>query len=292
VWWEAILNAIDRQRWLDRPGKVLRGAVGSALARGGLAGRWLKNALHGTWLGHPLHPVLTDVPLGAWSAVAVLDALDAFSGRHRLRSGADAILGVGLAAAVGAAASGLNDWQHTHGRPSRIGLVHGSLNLSATLLYATSLWCRRNGARGAGQALGFVGYALAFAAAYLGGHLVYGERIGVDHATREGFPRDFVPVLPETELEEGKPRRATAGEAPIVLVRCGGQIYALGETCSHLGGPLSQGTLSDCSITCPWHGSRFSLEDGRVLDGPATYPAPRLEVRVHNGQIEVRAARA
>uniref|UniRef100_A0A7C2WIZ8 DUF2231 domain-containing protein n=1 Tax=Thermorudis sp. TaxID=1969470 RepID=A0A7C2WIZ8_9BACT len=150
------MNAIDRQRWLDRPGKVLRGAVGSALARGGLAGRWLKNALHGTWLGHPLHPVLTDVPLGAWTAVTVLDAAEVFSGRHRLRSGADAILGVGLAAAVGAAASGLNDWQHTHGRPSRIGLVHGSLNLSATLLYATSLWCRRNGARGAGQALGFV----------------------------------------------------------------------------------------------------------------------------------------
>lgn len=171
-------------------------------------------------------------------------------------------------------------------------MVHGFLNLSAPLLYAASLWCRRNRARGAGKALSFLGYTLVFAAAYLGGHLVYGERVGVDHATREGMPRDFVPVMPETELEEGKPRRAMAGEVPIVLVRCGSQIYALGETCPHLGGPLAQGTLSDCSITCPWHGSRFALEDGRVLDGPATYPAPRFEVRVQNGQIEVQVVHA
>jgi nitrite reductase/ring-hydroxylating ferredoxin subunit len=44
------------------------------------------------------------------------------------------------------------------------------------------------------------------------------------------------------------------------------------------------------SIQCPWHRSRFALEDGRVLDGPAVHPQPCLETRVRNGRIEVRKA--
>jgi len=44
-------------------------------------------------------------------------------------------------------------------------------------------------------------------------------------------------------------------------------------------------------VRCPWHGSRFSLENGGVLDGPAAYDQPCLVVRVRNGLIEVRNAR-
>ena len=59
-----------------------------------------------------------------------------------------------------------------------------------------------------------------------------------------------------------------------------------------MGGPLSEGELKDGSVVCPWHGSRFCLADGSVLDGPATIPQPRYETRVRNGQIEVRAVGA
>jgi nitrite reductase/ring-hydroxylating ferredoxin subunit len=41
-------------------------------------------------------------------------------------------------------------------------------------------------------------------------------------------------------------------------------------------------------VECPWHGSRFCLRDGRVLTGPATVNAPRYDVHVRNGQVEVR----
>jgi len=75
---------------------------------------------------------------------------------------------------------------------------------------------------------------------------------------------------------------------PILLVRRGKRIFALAETCSHLGGPLSEGKLRGNSVQCPWHGSRFALEDGRVLDGPAVHPQPCLEARVRNGKIELR----
>jgi nitrite reductase/ring-hydroxylating ferredoxin subunit len=77
---------------------------------------------------------------------------------------------------------------------------------------------------------------------------------------------------------------------PILLIRREGRLFAMADTCSHLGGPLSEGKLVEDSIVCPYHSSRFALEDGRVLDGPAVHPQPCLEVRARNGQIEVRKA--
>jgi nitrite reductase/ring-hydroxylating ferredoxin subunit len=62
----------------------------------------------------------------------------------------------------------------------------------------------------------------------------------------------------------------------------------MADTCSHFGASLSEGKLDGDSIVCPYHSSRFALEDGRVLDGPAVHRQPCLEVRARDGQIEVR----
>jgi len=75
---------------------------------------------------------------------------------------------------------------------------------------------------------------------------------------------------------------------PVLLVRRGQRIYAIAETCAHLGGPLSEGKLEDATVRCPWHGSQFSLENGRVLEGPSVHAQPVLDVRVRDGQVEVR----
>ena len=80
-----------------------------------------------------------------------------------------------------------------------------------------------------------------------------------------------------------------ARDTAIVLVRRADRVHALVENCAHLGGPLAEGTVDDDSIRCPWHGSRFALDDGRVLEGPSTFPQPCFEVRIHAGQIQVRA---
>ena len=82
--------------------------------------------------------------------------------------------------------------------------------------------------------------------------------------------------------------RAEVNGLRVVLVRRAARVYALGERCSHLGGPLAEGEVRDEAIVCPWHGSRFALEDGRVLDGPATMPQPCFETRVRDGFVEVR----
>jgi nitrite reductase/ring-hydroxylating ferredoxin subunit len=85
--------------------------------------------------------------------------------------------------------------------------------------------------------------------------------------------------------------RAEHNGTPILLVRRGSQIYDLAETCSHLGGPLSEGKLDGDIIQYPWHGSRFFIRDGHVVDGPAVHPQPCLEARIQNGQVEVRKSK-
>jgi nitrite reductase/ring-hydroxylating ferredoxin subunit/uncharacterized membrane protein len=287
---EKVLQAIERQEWIQPLEDGLHRTVGGVYNSMGPRGRVVKNFLHGSWLGHPLHAVLTDIPVGAWTVGFVLDAIDELRGDQRRCRPADAALTVGLAGAAAAAAAGLTDWHDTDGGARRVGFVHGLLNLTAASLYAASLIVRGRGDRKAGRSLAFSGFGIALASAYLGGGLTYSRKVGVNHAARGDGPRDFVPVLGESELPEGEPRRVDAGGVPVLLVRRGGRIEAIGEVCSHMGGPLVEGDLEGDVIQCPWHGSRFSVEDGRVIDGPATHPQPRFETRVRDGQIEVRAA--
>jgi nitrite reductase/ring-hydroxylating ferredoxin subunit/uncharacterized membrane protein len=284
---ETMLEVISRQDWLEQVGEKLQPAVARALA--GSGGQPLQDFLNGVWLGHPLHPALTDVPLGSWTAALMLDALDEISGNDGFGRGADVAVAVGLVGAVAAAVTGMADWQHLGGEERRVGLLHGLLNTGAALLYTRSLAPRRRQERRAGRGFALLGFLASTAAAYVGGKLVYSYRVGVDRAAAELPSQDFVPVMAESELPENELRRVEVGRVPVVLVRRQGRVFALAETCSHLSGQLAAGRLEGDSMVCPWHGSRFALTDGRVLNGPATHPQPCFAVRVRNGQIEVRA---
>lgn len=230
----------------------------------------MRDFLHGTWLGHPLHPVITDVPIGAWTAAAVLDTYELVTDDKTFALGADIAVGVGFLGAITAAVAGLNDWNATSGKPKRVGAMHALVNLTATTCYAVSWYQRRNGCRRAGLTSALTGYAISAAGAWLGGHLVYHERIGVNHAPGE-LPDDFVPVMAESDLAENNPAKADTNGIPILLVRRGSRVFVLAEKCSHLGGPLAEGDFDAESVTCPWHGSKFALADGQVINGPSTY---------------------
>jgi nitrite reductase/ring-hydroxylating ferredoxin subunit/uncharacterized membrane protein len=286
---ERAVHLVERQEWLEPIAEAMDRTVRGAYAAAGPAGQQVADLLHGTWLGHPLHPALVAVPIGAWTCTAVLDGVEATSGSQAAAAAADASLKIGLAGAAVAALAGLTDWQHTDGKARRVGVMHAVLNTVATGFYVGSWVARRRGSRSAGRGLASIAFAVANASAFFGGHLVYNERVGVNHAIAPLEPREFVPVLAESELPEGTPRRAEWQGQRIVLVREGSAVYALVETCAHLGGPLAEGSLEDGCIRCPWHGSRFRVADGQVVNGPATMPQPRYETRVREGQIEVRA---
>jgi nitrite reductase/ring-hydroxylating ferredoxin subunit/uncharacterized membrane protein len=284
-----VLDALDHLPWLDQLGDQLQQLVSAAFDSLGPDTRGLKNLLHGTWLGHPLHPVMTDVALGGWTVAAALDALDSVTDDDAFATGADAALALGLLGALGAASTGANDWQHTTGTARRRGTAHALLNIGATALMAASLATRLSGNRSTARGLAGLGLGLATTSAFIGGDLVYGQQIGVNHAAGLEGPDEFTSALADADLPEDQPRLAEVGGTRMVLVRHAGRIHALAEVCSHLGGPLAEGSLEDGGIVCPWHSSRFNLEDGSVLDGPATFPEPCFETRVREGQIEVRA---
>lgn len=277
-------DVVARQDWLNPVEEGVQKAIHVAFRR---VSPKMQNFLHGTWLGHPLHVVLTDVPIGSWTAAVLFDLAEGVTGDEQLARAADACIKIGLAGAAGAAITGIADWQHVDPPGRRIGLVHALLNVTGVTLFASSLFARKSSRR-RGKLLSTLGYAVAAVAADFGGSLVYNQRIGVDHNAAENFPDDFVSVMSEVELREGQLTRADWNGAKILLLRRGERIFAIAETCSHLGGPLSEGKLDGDTVQCPWHESRFSLQDGSVIDGPAVHRQPCLEARLSNGRVEVR----
>jgi nitrite reductase/ring-hydroxylating ferredoxin subunit/uncharacterized membrane protein len=284
--WEVLVEAVVAQPWVESAGKAVQGAVRSVYQTAGPVGQQVENFLHGIWLGHPLHAVLTDVPLGAWTTALALDALEA-AGHEEFGPGADTAVAVGLAGALGAATAGLTDWYPLGSERRHVGTVHMLLNVSATALYTASLVMRKSGQRGAGRLAAGAGFAVVTVGAYLGGHLVYDQQTGVKHAVEAAPPADFTPALAEADLREGQLRCVDVAGTPVLLTRRNGVIYALGDTCTHLGCSLAEGELIEDSVRCVCHGSRFALEDGRVLDGPSTYWQPVYRVRARAGQIEI-----
>ena len=100
--------------------------------------------------------------------------------------------------------------------------------------------------------------------------------------------------IPVKRLEDRKPIVAKTKKGfAVFLVQLDGKLYAMGNTCTHAGGPLNEGKWvggDRCEIECPWHASRFCVKDGDVRGGPATFPQVRLQAREHDsGFIEVRA---
>lgn len=283
------VHAVEGQRWLDQPGYRLERAMAMGFNLLGAHGRRLQNLLHGTWLGHPIHPALTDIPMGAWTAALILDGADVLNPRSRgVAQAADIAVGIGIVGGLGAAVTGATDWQYTHDTARRVGLTHGVLNASALGLYLVSWRDRRRGRHARGRGTGLLGYLLASTAGFLGGDLVFRHRVGVDRSETSLEPREFVPVMIAAELASDEPRRVNHQGVTVVLVRRGPHVYAVGEQCSHLAAPMSEGWLYRGDLVCPWHGSCFDLESGAPVNGPATAPLACYETRIRDGHIEIR----
>jgi len=284
-----LIDRLEEQVLLNEVADTVQNAVTSVYESAGEAGHKVKNFLHGTWLGHPLHPILTDIPIGAWTTAVAVDTLSSITGNESLESIADAAITFGLLGAVGAAITGITDWKETDAGPRNLGLTHALLNITATMLFAGSLIARKSEARSLGKGLALAGFSIVTLGAYLGGMLVYRDQIGVNHSLGQELSDRFTPICDENELKENKPHRVNFEDKRILLVKQQDIIFAIAEVCSHLGGPLAEGKLEGETIRCPWHGSCFSLRDGSVVDGPATHSQPCYEVRVRKGQVELRS---
>ncbi|HEX6489510.1 MAG TPA: Rieske 2Fe-2S domain-containing protein [Candidatus Dormibacteraeota bacterium] len=291
---ERLLDSLIRsQEWLDPVAEWLQGVIGALYGGLGRPGTALKNLLHGTTvLGHPLHPALIAVPLGAWTVGAIADWAAIASGRISMQTG-DLALIVGLLVALAAALSGYTDFHETYGHERRTAVTHGLTMTAVIAVFALSLalrWWGGPGAHVLAVVLSTLAYIGAQAGAYIGGHLAFGLGTMVNRNAFVEGPAEFVAVGSPADFPEGVMRRVDAGGMPALLVRRQGELCAIGAVCSHAGGPLDEGELNGDTVTCPWHGSRFSVCSGRVEGGPATFDQPGFLVREQDGKVEVRLA--
>jgi nitrite reductase/ring-hydroxylating ferredoxin subunit len=275
-----LVDQLAKIEALEKPAEQLANLAGSLTSAPAV-----KNLLSGTWLGHRLHPLLTDVAIGTYMSASILDWI----GGKGARNGADRLIALGLLSTLPTAAAGASDWSDSFGESRRVGLVHAGANIAAVGLYATSLAFRKRGKRFRGKLLSLAGLGVLSASGYLGGHLSFVLGEGVNHTAFQDDVEDWTDAIHTNELEEGKPRTAEVGGVKVFLLKRGGAVLALNNTCNHAGGPLDEGKLDGACIVCPWHGSAFRVEDGAVVRGPAAIPQPVFEVRVgSDGMVQVR----
>lgn len=102
--------------------------------------------------------------------------------------------------------------------------------------------------------------------------------------------RDFTQGVPLDEIAEGGMVSGQVGDESVLLVRKGGELFAVGATCTHYGGPLADGLVVGDTIRCPWHHAAFCLRDGQVAHAPALDGLKCWRVEQADGRAFVREA--
>ncbi len=97
----------------------------------------------------------------------------------------------------------------------------------------------------------------------------------------------YVRVAKSSEIQPGTAKRIEAGDKLIALFNLEGVFHAIDDTCTHRGGPLSEGILSGNEVTCPWHGAVFDVTTGEVISPPAPLGVATYPVRIAGDDVEV-----
>ena len=287
---ELVENRIQKSKFVTGSGQALSDILNKFFQEGAL--HPLKLFLNGTWLEHPLHPLLTDVPVGAWTASLLIDLVALVFAVQNLGLASAIAIGLGVIAALAAIATGFMDWMDVDPPERAVGFTHALINIVATIFFLVSFLVRLGGGWNitiGAFAISLIGYLLLTVGAFLGGSLVYRMGTMVNRNAYRHAIKDFTPAMADGDLPQDTLKRVEVKSQPVLLVRHGEQIFAVGAVCSHYGAPLEKGKLKGDCIECPFHYSLFSLADGRVKHGPSTSPLPAYQTRVNQGQIEVKS---
>ena len=98
---------------------------------------------------------------------------------------------------------------------------------------------------------------------------------------------EYVKVAEASELEPNHGKLVEVQGKKIALFNVDGKFHAIDDTCTHRGGPLSEGELEGVEVTCPWHGAKFKVSTGEVLGPPAPKGVSAYNVRVNGPDIEL-----
>jgi nitrite reductase/ring-hydroxylating ferredoxin subunit len=98
---------------------------------------------------------------------------------------------------------------------------------------------------------------------------------------------ELTKVATTKDIAPGKAIAVEAGGQRIAIFNVDGMFCAIGDTCTHRGGPLSQGKVEDWTVTCPWHGAKFDIRTGNVLGPPAPRAVTSYRVLVEGDEIKI-----
>ena len=99
---------------------------------------------------------------------------------------------------------------------------------------------------------------------------------------------EFVTVGSAADIPEGDMKVFEVGDAPILVARVDGSLYAFSDICTHQGCNLNQGELERTEIECECHGSVFDITTGEVVSPPAQRPLPVYPVRDEGGSLQIQ----
>ncbi|MCC6492354.1 MAG: Rieske 2Fe-2S domain-containing protein [Pirellulales bacterium] len=255
---------------------------------------------------HPLHPMLIAFPIAFVTTAPIADLVGIWGGwREAWLIGAYSSLAA-VVTGLFAAAPGLVDYflvvpPQSSGK--RRATWHMAINATALVAFAAG-WAFRDWHTLQPQALAvaleIAGWALISVGGWLGGTLVYRNQIGIDHRYAEAgkwrevsiqaAPGEPVAVPGADQLKPGQMMLIHVGGRRIVLARTESAFRAFDDRCTHRGGSLAAGVLACDVVACPWHGSQFSVVDGKVQAGPATEPLSTYPVLESHGEIRIELA--
>jgi nitrite reductase/ring-hydroxylating ferredoxin subunit/uncharacterized membrane protein len=249
---------------------------------------------------HPIHPFLVSFPIGLWISSVVFDLIGIAADKPMFWSVGFYAAIAGCVGALLAAVPGAIDWYSVVPAKSsakKRGAIHGTINVTVLVLFIFQL-AHRGGADVRPDTIAILaeltGAAALCYSGWLGGTLVYRNQIGVDHRyanagqwrerTLDSFAR---PVCNTNELAPGQMMLAVIQGERIAVGRCETGIVAFQDRCTHKGGSLVDGALIGCTVQCPWHGSNFDVQTGRVVAGPAEQRIEPYEIDVRGNEVFV-----
>lgn len=96
---------------------------------------------------------------------------------------------------------------------------------------------------------------------------------------------EFIEIAEEDELPVNERLFLEISGQPIVIFNLAGNLYAIGDVCTHDNGPLGEGEVVGFDISCPRHGGRFDIRTGKATRSPAFRDIPAYPVKIENGKI-------
>lgn len=99
--------------------------------------------------------------------------------------------------------------------------------------------------------------------------------------------QEFVKVANVDEVSPGNMISVEIEGRPILIANVDGELFAIGDECTHAGSLLSGGYLDGCRVECPTHGALFDLKTGEAVSPPADAGTPAYCVKVDGQSILV-----